>query len=114
MSAPTSIPQPFTTVVVVGGPRELVDAVRQAAEVAASAKVETAEIANAATVIATFRPFAIVMSEDVYAFDPVEFDSLARDVRATLFKIATAGMDTRKLERNLMPKLGRASRRSQR
>ena len=114
MSAPTSIPQAFATVVVVGGPPELVAAVRQAAGVAASARVETSEISNAATVIATSRPFAIVMSEDIYAFDSVEFDSLARDVRAALIKVATAGLDAPKLERILMPKLGRALRRSRR
>lgn len=100
--------------VVVGGPRELIDATRLSAGVAAAAKIETAEIGNAATVIATSRPFAIVMSEDVYAFDPVEFDSLARDVRATLFKIAVGGIEVSKLERTLLPKLGRAFRRSRR
>jgi hypothetical protein len=114
MSGPTTIPQPIPTVVVVGGPRELVEATRQAAGVAAAAKVETAELTNAATVVATHRPFAIVMSEDVYAFDAVEFDSLARDVGATLFKIALGGMDAMKLERMLMPKLGRAFRRGKR
>ena len=110
MAGPTAIPQPASIVVVVGGPRELVDATRQAAGIAAAAKIETAELSNAATVVATFRPFAIVMSEDVYAFDAAEFDALARDVNATLVKIDPHGMDAAKLERVLMPKLGRAHR----
>ena len=111
MSTPTALPQPGATVVVVGGPKELIDATRQAAGVAAAARVETAELANAATVVASVRPFAIVMSEDVYAFDSVEFDALARDVNATLLKVSTASLDPAKLERTLMPKLGRAHRR---
>lgn len=110
MAGPTAIPQPLAIVVVVGGPRELVEAARQAAGVAAAAKVETAELANAATVVATYRPFAIVMSEDVYAFDAAEFDALARDVNATLLKIDLHGMDANRLERTLMPKIGRAHR----
>jgi hypothetical protein len=110
MAGPTAIPQPTAIVVVVGGPRELIEATRLAAGIAAAAKVETAELANAATVVATFRPFAIVMSEDVYAFDSAEFDALARDVNATLLKIDMERMDPTKLERTLMPRLGRAHR----
>ena len=110
MSGPTTIPQPAAIVVVVGGPRELIEATRQAAGIAAAAKIETAELATAATVVATVRPFAIVMSEDVYAFDAAEFDALARDVNATLVKIDTQGMDLGRLERTLMPKIGRAHR----
>jgi hypothetical protein len=115
MSAPTAIPQPFSIVVVVGGPKELIDATRQAAGIAAAAKVETAELSNAATIVAGARPFAIVMSEDVYSFDAAEFDALARDVNATLLKISTSDLlDPAKLERTLTPKLGRAYRRRQR
>ena len=111
MSSATQVPQASSVVVVVGGPRELIDATRQAAGIAAAARVETAELASAATVVATHRPFAIVMSEDVYAFDSAEFDALARDVNATLLKVPLDGSDAAKLERTLMPKLGRAHRR---
>jgi hypothetical protein len=110
----TSIPRAGAVVVVVGGPSELVEVTRQAAGVAAGARVETAELTNAATVVATQRPFAIVMSADVYSFDSAEFDALARDVGATLVKVEMADMDVEKLERVLMPKLGRAHRRYQR
>lgn len=111
MSRPTAIPQPIATVVVVGGPKSLVDATRSAAQVAASAKVYTAELTDAANVVATCRPFAIVMSEDVYAFDAAEFDALARDVKAALVRIADPTLTQSKLERALMPKLGQAYRR---
>jgi len=114
MSSATQVPQASSVVVVVGGPRELIDATRQAAGIAAAARVETAELATAATVVATHRPFAIVMSEDVYAFDSAEFDALARDVNATLLKIPLDDSDAAKLERALMPKLGRAHRRKRR
>jgi hypothetical protein len=110
MAGPTTIPQPVSIVVVVGGPRELVDATRHAAGVAAAARVETAELSTAATVVATHRPFAIVMSEDVYTFDAAEFDALARDVNATLLKIDTQSVPPSKFERVLMPRIGRAHR----
>jgi len=97
-------------VVVVGGPALLVEATRQAAGIAAAARVELAELGTAATVVALHRPFAIVMSEDVYAFDAVEFDALARDVGATLVRVETAEVGRNELERSLMPKLGRALR----
>src|SRR5687767_2763011 len=93
MSRPTAIPPPVSIVVVVGGPRELIDATRRAAGVAAAARIETAELSNAATVVATCRPFAIVMSQDVYGFDATEFEALARDVGATLIKIDTQAVD---------------------
>jgi hypothetical protein len=111
MSSPTTVPRPSSVVVVIGGPADLVAAVRLAAGVAAAARVETAELATAATVIATNRPFAVVVSEDMYAFDASEFDALARDVNAALIRIDTAGATREKLERTLMPRLGRAHRR---
>jgi hypothetical protein len=113
VASQTAIPAASAIVVVVGGPPELIEATRQAAGIAAAARIETAELANAATVIATVRPFAIVMSEDVYAFDAAEFDALARDVNASLLKIDIGSIDASKLERMLLPKLGRAHRRRQ-
>jgi hypothetical protein len=110
MSTPTTIPKPSAVVVVVGGPADLVAATRQAAGVAAAARIETADLATAATVVATHRPFAIVMSEDFYAFDSAEFEALARDVSATLIRIDMANATQAKLERTLMPKLGQAHR----
>lgn len=111
MTNPTVMPPAAEVVVVVGGPRELIEAARQAAGVAAAARIEIAELGTAATVVATHRPFAIVISEDVYAFDSAEFDALARDVNATLLKVDVAGASRDQLERTLLPRLGRAHRR---
>lgn len=110
MSSPTTIPKPAAVVVLVGGPQGLITAARQAAGLVAGARLELAEISNAATVAATHRPFAIVMSEDVYAFDSAEFEALARDVSATLIRLDTSNATKAKLERILMPKLGQAHR----
>jgi hypothetical protein len=110
MSSPTRVPRANAVVVVVGGPLELVDAARLAAGVVA-ARVETAELATAATVIATHRPFAVILSEDMYAFDAAEFDALARDVNAVLLRLDTSGATRAKLERVLMPRIAQAHRR---
>jgi hypothetical protein len=110
-SMETSIPRPLAVVVVVGGPADLITATRQAAGLVAAARLENAEISSAATVVATHRPFAIVMSEDVYAFDSAEFEALARDVNATLIRV-DASASASKLERALMPKLGQAFRKN--
>lgn len=45
------------------------------------------EMSRAATMIATLQPLVIVLVEDLYAFDPEEFDALARDVRASLLRV---------------------------
>jgi len=41
------------------------------------------ELGEAIHVMVSCRPFAIVMNEDIYAFDSIEFDALARHVNAT-------------------------------
>jgi hypothetical protein len=41
----------------------------------------------AATTAAERRPLVIVMVDDIYAFDPEEFDALARDVQASLVRV---------------------------
>jgi hypothetical protein len=46
----------------------------------------------------------------MYAFDAAEFDALARDVSAVLLRVETAGATREKIERSLMPRLGRALR----
>ena len=102
---------PATTVLVVGGPTQLVDCATRAAAVVPMAAVVSCELRDAPTKVAELWPFVIIMSDDLYAFDSAEFDALARDVNATLLKIDMNGMDAAKLERALMPKLGRAHRR---
>lgn len=98
-----------TVVVVVGGPDKLVEAAKLAMERIAGARVETCEILNAATTVAERWPFAIVMTEDIYGFDPDEFEALARDVAAHLFRIDVAGHTVQTLEAHLRPLLLQAA-----
>ena len=61
------------------------------------------------------QPFRVVRDKDrVLLPRPAladRIDALARDVNATLLKIKVDGADRDKLERTLMPRLGRAHRR---
>jgi hypothetical protein len=59
--------------------------------------LRTCDFLNAATVAAERRPLALVILEDLYAFDPYEFDALARDVRASLVRVED-GIAVPKLE----------------
>ena len=73
-------------VLVVSCPSDLVARCAEAVESLALALQECGFVA-AATTAAERRPLAIVMTEDVYAFDPEAFDALARDVRASLVRV---------------------------
>src|SRR6185436_17617292 len=75
------------TVLVVGAGAELIERCRRSAETAKSF-LELADMANAATMAARCRPMVIVLTEDLYAFDPEEFDALARDVRGKVIRVA--------------------------
>jgi hypothetical protein len=74
----------IAVVLVVGGSRSLLDAVHGCTSSVNAAEVVSCDVRQAATRAAELRPAAIVMSEEVYAFDSAEFDALARDVRAQL------------------------------
>lgn len=78
---------PATTILVVGGPPRLFDVARSAARDVPIANVISCELRDAPTRVAELWPFAIVMSEDLYAFDAAEFDALARDVNARLITL---------------------------
>jgi hypothetical protein len=78
---------PATTVLVVGGPQALIECTQAAARSVPPAEVVSCELRDAPTRVAELWPFAIVMSEDLYAFDSAEFDALARDVRARLITV---------------------------
>lgn len=45
------------------------------------------ELAQAPTLAAQKRPLVMVIPEDLYEFDPQEFDALARDVGASLLRV---------------------------
>ncbi|HEY2734893.1 MAG TPA: hypothetical protein VGI70_12950 [Polyangiales bacterium] len=100
---PTLEHSPVIAVIVIGGPDTLVDATRRAVALATNARVVTTDIAGAATNVARERPFAIVVSDEIYAFDAAEFDALARDVRAVLIALPTDGVSVKLLQERLTP-----------
>lgn len=75
-------------VLVVGGSQALIGAVREVVVRIRRADLVTCEMREAATRAASLRPFAIVMSEELHAFDSTEFAALARDVGAELIVVA--------------------------
>jgi hypothetical protein len=77
--------------VLVVGSQALIRAVRDSVRKLGRADVVTCEVREAQTRAAELRPFAIVMYDDVYAFDSTEFDALARDVRAELIVVTEDG-----------------------
>jgi hypothetical protein len=102
---------PATTVLVVGGPPLLVDRTKLAARSVPMAGVISCELRDAPTRVAELWPFAIVMSEDLYAFDAAEFDALARDVNARLITVQVQSPTTIKDDRDLGPKILEAFKR---
>jgi hypothetical protein len=76
--APTA-PRPAFLVV---GCRAVLLARCRAAADRVSVELECAELLALANVVATLRPLAILISADLYGFDPEEFDALARAVGA--------------------------------
>ena len=96
---------PVLNVVVIGGPDELVEASRRSASLVTNASLVTSDVASAATNVARARPFAVVMSDELYGFDSREFDALARDVQARLIVLPTDGATARTLQQRLTPLL---------
>jgi hypothetical protein len=94
---------PVLNVVVIGGPDELVEATRRAASLVTNASLVASDVAGAATNVARARPFAVVISDELYGFDAREFDALARDVQARLIVLPTDGATARTLQQRLTP-----------
>lgn len=101
---------PTTTILLVSPTPELLEATHRAAQAIPQADIVSCELKEAATRVAELWPFAIVMTEDLYAFDSAEFDALARDVRAKLITVGEAA-STNRIERKLRPQLMEAYRR---
>lgn len=101
---------PVLNVVVIGGPDELVEATRRSASLVTNATLLTSDVASAATNVARARPFAVVMSDELYGFDSREFDALARDVQARLIVLPTDGTTARTLQQRLTPLMMEAFR----
>ena len=102
---------PATTLLVVGGPQLLIECARKAATAVPGAEVVTCELRDAPTRVAELWPFAIVMSEDLYAFDSAEFDALARDVKARLITLTIDADSASARQQELRTKLAEAFRR---
>jgi hypothetical protein len=100
----STIPEQRTpsVVIITPGP-SLLAACREAARFV-GATVEIADVKGAATSIAKSRPFAIVLDQDLLAFDPREFEALARDVGAEIVP-ATRGATEQALVTELLPSL---------
>jgi len=93
-------------VLVVGGPDALIEAARSVAGVESGLiLVESCSAMNVATAATQRRPFALVISQDIFAFDPEEFAALARDVQADLVVLKVAGVSGGFLEQALRPSL---------
>jgi hypothetical protein len=73
--------------VVVAGADGLLDTAKQAATAASAAKLVPLDLHHVATGCAEARPYAIVVSKDVYEFGGSEFDALARDLSAGLIVV---------------------------
>ncbi|HEX7478399.1 MAG TPA: hypothetical protein VF331_11375 [Polyangiales bacterium] len=100
---PTLEHSPLISLVVIGGPDALIEAAKHVTETATNARVVATDLPSAATKVARARPFAIVLSEEIYAFDSAEFDALARDVRAELIALPTDGVPVKTLQQRLLP-----------
>lgn len=73
-----------TVVVVIGGSAVLKGAVKAASRKLPAAEMVCTDVPGAPTAVASRWPFAVVVSSELYAFDPSEFEALARDVAAVL------------------------------
>jgi hypothetical protein len=108
---PTLRPARAPIVLVAGGPEELVLAARRiAGGESPTIVVEACGAVSVASAAASLRPFAIVVSQDIYAFDSEEFVALARDVQADLVVLKISGGPAF-LEQALRPSLRTAFRR---
>jgi hypothetical protein len=75
------------------------------------ANVAFCELRDAPTRVAELWPFAIIMSEDLYAFDAAEFDALARDVSARLITVQVLSPTQIRDEAEIGPKILEAFKR---
>ena len=87
-------------VLVVGGTPAVGAAVDEAA-VAAQVLVTRCALADVTTVAAEIRPLVMVMSEEVFGFDPDSFRALAQDVHSRLLTVPEGQIDVGKLEGQL-------------
>jgi hypothetical protein len=94
---PTARLSPAPVVLVIGCPPDLVNRCREAA-IAGQALVVDCDVQQAATLAAATWALAMVMLEDVYAFDAKSFNALAADVRARIVVLADDNVPQADLE----------------
>jgi hypothetical protein len=104
---PTSRVELAPTILVVACPPPLVRACREAA-IQGQALVVESDVASAPTLAAQTRPLAMVMLDDVYAFDPPFFMALAADVRSRLVLLAHEHVARAELESLILTAIGEA------
>jgi hypothetical protein len=85
---------------VIGGARELVRVVEEAA-VSAQVLVAECTVGEATNAAAEMRPLVMIMSEDVYSFDPDSFEALAQDVRSQVLTVQLDGVQAEDLKAKL-------------
>lgn len=102
-AAPTGIQRNELMVVVIGGPDALVHAARRTVPLHSGAGVASALVVEAASAVAEHRPFAIVVSAELYMLDPREFRALARDVGARLVCLDTDGRSSEEIANAMTP-----------
>ena len=99
-------------VLVVGGPDLLDDTVRRVASAETSGiLVELCDAGSVRFVAPRVRPFALVLSQEVYGFDPDRLGELAREHEAELIVLKVARVSTGFLEQALRSALRHALRR---
>ena len=94
---PTTRVEAAPTVLVIACPAALLRRVRDVAIQGQTLVVES-DVASAPTLAAQTRPLAMVMLDDVYAFDPPFFMALAGDVRARLVLLPDENVSQSDLE----------------
>lgn len=110
---PTLRPERVPIVLVAGGPEELVEAARRvAAGESSQITVEACGAVSVNTAASAMRPFALIVNQDVFAFDPEEFSALARDIQAELIVLKVSSSTSAGfLDQALRPSLRTAFRR---
>jgi hypothetical protein len=94
---PTARVNPAPVLLVVGTSRGFARRCRDAAISGQALVVET-DVASAPTVAAQTRPLALLLSEEIFAFDPPSFTGLASAVRAQVVVVPNEDIDQSELE----------------
>ena len=109
---PAHDPLAAPRILVVGGPDVLeVTTRRVAAAETSGIEVEVCDAGSVRFVAPRVRPFALVLSQEVYGFDPDRLGELASELEAELVVLKVARVSAGFLEQALRPALRHALRR---